>query len=160
MFCVDEAKCLDGYFSFSFLMSVSSVIQSCLTLCNSMDYSTPGFPVHHQLPELARTHVHRVGDVIQSSHPLSSTSPPAFNLTQHQIFSSQSALPIRWPKYWSFSFNTSPSNKHPGLISFRFEWLDLLQSKGFSRVFSSTTIQKHQFFGTHLSLLSNSHIYT
>ena len=69
-----------------------------------------------------------------------------------RVFSSESALPIRWPKYWSFSFNLSSSNEHPGLISFRMDWLYLLQSKGLSRVFSSTTVQKHQFFSTQLSL--------
>ena len=77
-----------------------------------------------------------------------------------RVFSNESALHIRWPKYWSFSFNISPSNEHPGLMSFRMDWLDLLQSKGLSRVFSNTTVQKHQFFGTQLSLQSNSHIHT
>ena len=76
------------------------------------------------------------------------------------VFSNESALRIRWPKYWSFSFNTSSSNEHPGLISFRMDWLDLLQSKGLSRVFSNTTVQKHQFFGAQLSSQSNSHIHT
>ena len=66
------------------VIQFSSVTQLCLTLCDTMDFSTPGFPVHHQLPELAQTHVHRVGDAIQPSHPLLSTSPPAFNLSQHQ----------------------------------------------------------------------------
>ena len=69
-----------------------------------------------------------------------------------RVFSNESALRIRWPKYWSFSFNISPSNEHPGLISFRMDWLDLLKSKGLSRVFSNTTVQKHQFFGAELSL--------
>ena len=69
-----------------------------------------------------------------------------------RLFSNESALCIRWPKYWSFSFNISPSNEHPGLISFRMDWWDLLQSRGLSRVFSNTTVQKHQFFGTQLSL--------
>ena len=87
-------------------------------------------PVHLQLPEFTQTHVHRVGDAIQPSHPLSSRSPPAFNLSQHQVFSNESALRIRWPKCWSFSFNISPSNEHPGLISFRMDWLDLLAVQG------------------------------
>ena len=69
-----------------------------------------------------------------------------------RVFSNESALHIRWPKYWSFSFNISPSNEHPGLISFRMDWLDLLAVKGLSRVFSNTTVQKHQFFGAQLSL--------
>ena len=82
----------------------SSVAQSCPTLCDPMDCSTPGFPVHHQLPELIQTHVHRVSDAIQPSHPLSSPSPPAFNLSQHQgLFSKESVLLIRWLKYWTLS---------------------------------------------------------
>ena len=88
--------------------------------------SNPGLPVHHQLPESTQTHVHRVGDAMQPSHPLLSPSPPTFNLSSISVFSNQSALCIRWPKYWSFSFNISISNEHPGLISFRMDWLDLL----------------------------------
>ena len=106
--------------------SISSVARSCLTLCDPMNCNTPGLPVHHQLPESTQTHVHCVGDGIQPSHPLSSPSPPALNLSQHQVFSNKSALRIRWPKYWSFSFNISPSNEHPGLISFTMDWLNLL----------------------------------
>ena len=108
----------------------SSVAQSCLTLCNPMDCSTPGLPVHHQLPEFTQTHVHWVGDDIQPSHPLSSPSPPAFNLSHIKVFSNESALLIRRPKYWSLSFNISPSSEHPGLISFRMDWLDLLAVQG------------------------------
>ena len=81
----------------------SSVTQSCLTLCDSMDCSTPGFPVHHQLPEFTQIHVHWIGDAIQPSHPLSSPSPPAFSLSQHRVFSNVSVLCIRWPKYSSIS---------------------------------------------------------
>ena len=78
-----------------------------------------------------------------------------------RVFSNESTLRIRWPKYWSFSFSISPSNEHPGRISFRMDWLDfLVQSKGLSRVFSNTTVQKHQFFGALPSSESNSHIYT
>ena len=95
-----------------------------------MECSIPGFPVHHQLLELAQTHLHLVGDAIQTSHPLSSPSPPAFNLSQHQGLSNESALLIRWPKYWSFSFNISPSKEYLGLISFRIDWLDLLAVQG------------------------------
>ena len=94
-----------------------------------MDWSTPVFPVHHQLLELTQTQVHRVGGAIQPSHLLS-PSPPAFNLSQHQGLSSESVLHIRWLKYWSFSFNISPSNEHPRLISFRMDWLDLLAVQG------------------------------
>ena len=108
----------------------SSVAQSCPTLCDPMDCSTPGFPVHHQLPKLTQTHVHQVGDAIQPSHPLSSPSPPAFSLSQHQGLSSESVLRIRWPKYWSFSFSKSPSNEYSGLISFRIYWFDLLADQG------------------------------
>ena len=90
----------------------------------------PGLPVHHQLPELTQTHVHRVSDAIQPSHPLSSPSPPAPNPSQHRVFSNESTLHIRWPKYWCFSFSISPSNEHPGLISFRMDWLDLLAVQG------------------------------
>ena len=77
-----------------------------------------------------------------------------------RVFSSESALRMRWPKYWSFSLSISPSNEHPGLISFRMDWLDLLAAKGLSRVFSNTTLQKYQFFSTQLSSQSNSHIHT
>ena len=109
---------------------LSSVAQSCPTLCDHMNHSTPGLPVHRQLPESTQTHVHWVGDAIQSSHPLSSPYPPALNLSQHQGLSNESALHIRWPKYWCFSFSISPINEHPGLISFRMDWLDLLSVQG------------------------------
>ena len=84
-----------------------------------MDCGTPGLPDHHQLPEFTQTHVHQVGDAIQPSHPLSSPSPPAPDPSSIRVFSNESVLHIRWPKYWSFSFSISPSNEHPGLISFR-----------------------------------------
>ena len=94
-----------------------------------MDGSTPGFPVHHQLPELPQTHVHGVSDDIQTSHPLLSPSPPAFNLSQYQgLF--QLVLPIRWPKYWSFSFSISLSKEYSGLFSFRIDWLNLPAVQG------------------------------
>ena len=95
---------------------------------HELQYARP--PVHCQLPEFTQTYVHRVGDAIQLSHPLSSPSPPALNLSQHQGVSNESALHIRWPKYWSLSFNISPSNEHPGLVSFRMDWLDLLSVQG------------------------------
>ena len=131
----------------------SSVTQSCPTLCNPMDCSSPGLPVHHQLLKFTQTHVHWVSDAIQPSHSLSSPSPPAFNLSQHQglfnwsqlfpsggqsigVSASASVLPMNsqdwFPLWWT------------GLIS--------LQSKGLSRVFSNNIVQKHQFFGTQLSL--------
>ena len=103
----------------------SSVAQSCPTLCDPTNRSMPGLPVHHQLPEFTQTHVHRVSHAIQPSHPLSSPSPPAPNPSQHQGFSNESTLRMRWPKYWNFSFSIIPSKEHPGLISFRMDWLDL-----------------------------------
>ena len=181
---------------------------SRVRLCNPMDCHMSGFPFHHQLPELAQTHVHRVSDAIQPFSPLSPPSPPALNLSKYQyiqvqfssvvsnsatpwtaapqaslsitnsqsllrlmsielvmpcnhlilcqslllppsIFPSirvyESVLRIRWPKYWSFSFSISPSNEHSELISFRIDCWISLQSKGLSRVFSNTTVQKHQF---------------
>ena len=104
----------------------SSVAQSYLTLCGPMDCSTPGFPVHHQLPELAQTHVHRVSDAIQSSHPLLSPSPPAFNLSQHRSFPRSQFFISGGQSIGSFSFGISPSNERSGLISFRMDWFDLL----------------------------------
>ena len=141
-------------------MTLSSVAQSCPTLCDPMTHSTPGLPVHHQLPESTQTHVHRVGNVIKPSHPMSSPSPPAPIPPSIRVFSNESTLRMRWPKYWSFRFSISPSNEHPGLISFRMDWLISLQSKELSRVFSNTTVQKHQFFSTQLSSQSSSHIHT
>ena len=94
-----------------------------------MDCRMSGLPVHHQLPKFTETHVHRVGDAIQPSHPLSSPSPSALNLPQHQgLFQEVSC--IRWPKYWSSSFSISPSSEYSGLISFRMDWLDLLAVQG------------------------------
>ena len=113
-----------GHFQFS------SVAQFCLTLCDPMDCSMPGLPVHFQLPEFTQTHVHWVSDAIQPSHPLSSPSPPAFNLSQHQSLFKWVSSCIRWPKYWSFSFSISPSNEYSGWISFRMHWLDLLAVQG------------------------------
>ena len=132
-----------------FLIHFSSVAQSCLTLCDSMDCSTPGFPVHHQLLELTQTHIHWVGDAIQPSHPVSSPSPPTFNLSQHWGLFSESVLRIRWPKYWSFSFKVSLSNDYSGLISFRMDWLDLLAVQG-----TLKGLLQHQFKSINSSALS------
>ena len=136
-----------------------SVAESCPTLCCPMKGSTPGFPVLHHLLELAQTHVHWVGDAIQPSHPLLShlclLLPPSI-FPSIRVFSNVSACLIRWPKYWSFSI--SLSNEYSGLISFSMDWFDLLAGQGLSRVFSNTTVQKHQFFSTQASLWSNSHI--
>ena len=109
------------HLSVSAFFQSTSVSQSCPTLCDLMNHSTPGLPVHHQLLESTQTHVHRDSDAIQPSHPLSSPSPPALNLSQHQGLFIESALCMRWPKHWSFSFSISPSNEHPGLISFRMD---------------------------------------
>ena len=104
----------------------SSVTQSCPTLCDPMNRSTPGLPVHHQLLEFTQTHIHQVSDAIQPSHPL--LSPLLLPLIPPSIrdFSNESTLRMRWPKYWSFSFSISPPKEIPGLISFRMDWLDLL----------------------------------
>ena len=106
----------------------SSVAQS--SLCDHMACSTPGFPVHHQHPELAQTHIHWVGDVIQPSHPLPSLLLLPSIFPSIRVFSNESVLCIWWPNYWSFSFSISPSNEYPGLISFRMDWLDLLTVQG------------------------------
>ena len=112
------------------LIEFSSVTQLCPTLCDPMHRSMPGLPVHHQLLDSTEILVHWVGDGIQPSHPLSSPSSPALNLFQHQGFPNGSALHIRWPQCWSFSFNISLFNEHAGLISFRMDWLDLLAVQG------------------------------
>ena len=112
------------------LGQLSSVAQMCLTLCEPMDYSTPGLPVHHRLPELTQTHVHRV--MIPSNHLILCRPllllPSIF--PSIRVFSIDSVLHIMWPKYWSFSFSINPSNEHPGLISLRMNWLDLLAVQG------------------------------
>ena len=108
----------------------SSVAQSCLTLCDPMNLNTPGLPVHHRLPEFTQTHIHHVSDAIQPSHPRSSPSPPAPIPTSIKVFSNESTLRMRWPKYWSFSFSIIPSKEIPGLMSFRMDWLDLLAVQG------------------------------
>ena len=95
-----------------------------------MNCSTPGLPLHHQHLEFTQTHVHRVGDAILPSHPLSSHFPPALNPSQHQSLSNESTLHMRWPKYWSFSFVIIPSKEHLGLIAFRMDWLDLFAVHG------------------------------
>ena len=128
------------------LVQFSSVAQSCLTLCDPMNRSMPGLPVHHQLPELAQTHLHRTGDASQPSHPLLSPSPPAFSLSQHQglfqwISSSHQVAKVLelQLQHQSFQWTLRTDLGQTGWIS--------LQSKGFSRIFSNTTVQNHQFFG-------------
>ena len=137
----------------------SSVAQSCPTLCDPIDCSTPGFPIHHQLPE--PTQLMSIVSVIPSNHfilcwPLV-LQPSIF--PSIRVFSNELVLCIRWPKCWSFSI--SPSNEHSRLISFRIDWFDLLAIQGtLKSVFSNTTVQKHQFFSAQPSLWSCSFIYT
>ena len=111
-------------------LSVRSLSHVQLFVTPLCGCSTQGFYVHHQLLELAQTHVHWISDAIQPSHLLSSPSPPAFNFPSIRVFSNESVLCIRWPKYWSFSFSISPSNEHSGLIFFRMDWLDLFAIQG------------------------------
>ena len=121
---------LDKLFPVNTQLQYSSVALSCLTLWNPMAYSTTGLPVHHQLPEFTQTYLHWVGNAIQLSHvPLLLLLPPLI-IPSIRVFSSESAFHIRWPKYWSFSFNITSSNEHSGLISFRMDWLDLLAVQG------------------------------
>ena len=139
----------------------SSVTQSCPTLCDPMNRSMPGLPVHHQLPEFTQTHTHLVGDAIQPSHPLSSPSPPAPNPSQHQglfqwVNSSHQVAQVLEFQLQHQSFQWAPKDwSSLGWTG----WISL-QSKGLSRVFSNTTVQKHQFFSSQLSSQSNSHIHT
>ena len=137
----------------------SSVTQSCPALCDPVDCSTPGLPVHHQLPEFTQTHVHRVGDAIQPSHPLSSPSPPAPNPSQHHFPMSQLFAWGGQSIGVSASASVLPMNTQDWSPLGWTGWISL-QAKGLSRVFSSTTAQKHQFFGAQLSSQSNSHIHT
>ena len=145
---------------------IRSVAQSCPTLCDPMNCSTPGLPVHHQLPECTQTHIHKVSDAIQPSHPLPSSHlilchpllllppiPPSI-----RVFSNESTLHRRWPKYWSFSFSISPSKEIPGLLSFRMDWLDLLSAQGTLK----SLLQHHSSKASILqqSSQSNSHIHT
>ena len=138
----------------------NSVVQSWLTLCDPMECNTPGLPVHHKLREFTQTHVHWVGDAIQSSHPLSSPCPPALNLSQHQGLFKWVSSSIRWPCIGvSASTIVLPMNAQDWSPLGWTGWISL-QSKRLSRVFSNTTVQKHQFFGAQLSSQSNSHIHT
>ena len=149
-----------GIFCLRCSVQFSSVAQSCPTLCNTTNRSMPGLPVHHQLPEFTQTHVHWVGDAIQPSHPLSSPSPPAPNPSQHESF------PMSQLFAWggqSIGVSASTSVlpiEHPGLISFRIGWLDLLAVQGTLKSLLQHHSSKHQFFGAQLSSQSNSHIHT
>ena len=141
------------------VLQFSSVAQSCPTLSNSMNRTLSGLPVHHQLPEFTQTHVHQVSDPIQPSYSLSSPSP-AFNLSQHQglfqwVSSSHQVAKVLEFQLQQQSFQWIFRTDFLGWTG----WISL-QSKGLSRVFSDTTVQKHQFFGTQLSSRSDSHIHT
>ena len=125
-------------------LQFSSIAQSCLTLWDPMDYSMPGLPVHHQLPEFTQTHLHWVSDAIQPPHPLSSPPPSIF--PSIRVFSNESALHIRWPKYWSFTSTSVLTTNTQDWSPLGWTGWISLQSKGLSRVFSNTTVQKHQFF--------------
>ena len=137
----------------------SSVSQSCSTLCNPMNCSTPGLPVHHNSQSLPK--LMSIESVMPSSHLilrrpllLLPSIPPSI-----RVFSNESTLLTRWPKYWSFSFSITPSKEIPGLI-FRMDWLDLLEVQGTLKSLSQHQSSKHKFFGAQLSLQSNSHIHT
>ena len=146
----------------------SSVAQSCPTLCDPMNRSMPGFPVHHHLPEFTQTHLHRV--LMPSSHLILMPSshlifgrpllllppiPPSI-----RVFSNESTLRIRWPKYWSFSFSIIPFKEIPGLISFRMDWLDLLAVQGTLKSLLQHHSSKASIFGAQPSSQSNSHVHT
>ena len=152
-------KSVGLYYTFNdFFYCCCSVTQLCPALGDPMDWSIPGFPVLHYLPGFPQTHVHCVSDAIHLI--LCRTLPFLPSIFPNiRVFPNESVLCIRWPKYWSFNFSISPSNEYSELISFRIDRFDLLL-KGLSRVFSSTTIQEHQFFGAWPFLWSHSHIHT
>ena len=142
-----------------FSCSCCLVAKSCLTLCDPMNRSTPGLPVHHQLPECTQTHVHRVSDAIQPSHPLLFPSPHALNLHQHLCFP-KSRLFASGGQSLGACFSISPSSECSGLISFRMDWFDVLAVQGTLKCLLQHHSFKHQFFSTQPSLSSNSHIFT
>ena len=125
-----------------------------------MNRSMPGLPVHHYLPEFIQTHIRQVGDAIQPSHALSSPSPPALNASQIRVFSNESTLCIRWPKYWSFSFSISPFNEYSGLISFSIDQFDLLAVQGTLKSLLQHCSSKASIPQCSVSLRSSSHIHT
>jgi len=137
------------------IQQFSSVAQSCLDLCKAMNCGISGLPVHHQLLKLAQ--IMSIKLAMSSNHLILSCPlllPPSV-FPSIRLFSNESLLYIRWPKYWSFSFSISPSNEYLGLISFRVDWFDLLVVQGTHKIFSNTTVQKHQFF----SILTSIHDY-
>ena len=132
------------------VLQFSSVSQSCVILCDPTDCSMPGFLVHHRLPELAQTHVHRLSDAIQPPHPLLSLLLLPSVFPSIMVFSNEPVLHIQWPKYWSFSFSICPSNEYSGLISFRVVWFDLLAVQGTLR----SLLQHHSSKASNSSVLS------
>ena len=143
----------------NYALQFSSVTQLCLTLSDPMDCSTLGFPITNSQSLLK---LMSIESVLPSNHLILCRPLLLLPLIfpSIRVFSSELVLGIMWPKYWSFNFSISPSNEYSELISFRIDCFDLLQSKGLSRIFFNTTVQKHQFLGALLSLLSNSHIHT
>ena len=157
---------LSFYFS-KWLAQFSSVTQPCPTLCDPMNRSTPGLPVHHQLPEFTQTHVHWVSDAIQPSPLCHSLLFPPSIFPSIKVFSNELVLHIRWPNYSSFSFSISPSSEYSGLISFRMDWLDLavqrtlksllqyhsseasVLQKALSFLYSPTLISIHDYWKNH-----------
>ena len=135
-------------------------VQFCQTHCNAMNCSMPGFPVLSHLTHFAQTHAQWVSETIEPSHPLSPSSPPAFNLSQCQGLLPWLSSSHHIPTYLAFSFSVSPSHEYSGLISFRIDWFDLLAVHWPSRVFSNTIVQKYRFFGIQPSAWPNSHIQT
>ena len=149
---VFKQYCLHDITIFS-SVQFSSVAWLCPTLCDPMNSSTPGLSVYHQLPEFTQTHVHRVRDTIQPSHPLSAPSPPAPIPLSIRVFSNESVLRMKWPKTGVSALAISPSKEHPGLISFRIDWLDLLAVQGTLKSLlqhhsSKASILQHSVFFT------------
>ena len=156
----DDPRQIGGSYKFHVGQCCCSVTHLCPTLGNPVDCNMLGFPVLHYFPELAQTHVHWAGAAIQPSHPLSSPSPLPSLFPSIKVFSTESALCIRRPKYWSFCFSTSPSKVYSGLISFRVDWFDLLAAQWALKSLLQHCNSKHQFFNAQPPLLSNYHICT
>ena len=140
-FKTERTPLLESNHTLSIFSCFSSVVKSCLTLCDLMDCSTPGFTVLHYLSEFTQTHVYWVGDAIQPSQPLSPPSPPALPFPRIRVFSNELALCITWPKYQSFTFSTTPLNQYSELISFRIDWFDLL---AVHRTLKSLQLRQHR----------------
>ena len=153
---VHSSDLLGSFISVQF----SSVAQSCPNLYDPMNRSMPGLPVHHKFPEFTQTHAHRVSDAIQQSLPLSSLSPPAPIPPSIRVFSNELTLCMRWPKYWSFSFSINPSNEHPGLISFKMDWLDFFAVQGTLKSLLQHHSSKASILQRSAFFKSNSHIHT